>query len=242
MITGVSLRLLYLIFSQLLGRLMLLGRASSSEDVEPLVLRHKVAVLRRTNPRPRLDWADRALFAALIRRLPAVLLVVAGQRPRRGRWPRTTARWRRRCPTRPRTVRWSRSPSPTALQHSASRCPRSGDRAQRPAVHVLHQLTSPAAPSAWQPTRHRPGRAGRTMIISHTETIVSVPPNESVGAAAVPAPRLDGCIPALHVTGCAVPVCDDSKGHRGLPAGSRSHAVPGRSARWNSYVQCTPPN
>jgi putative transposase len=69
MIPGMTLRLLYLIFSRLLGWLMLLGRASSSKDIELLVLRHEVAVLRRTNPRPRLDWADRALFAALIRRL-----------------------------------------------------------------------------------------------------------------------------------------------------------------------------
>jgi hypothetical protein len=73
MIAEVSLRLLYLIFSRLLSWLTLLPRASSSKDVELLVLRHEVAVLRRTNPKPHLDWADRAVFAALIRRLPATL-------------------------------------------------------------------------------------------------------------------------------------------------------------------------
>jgi len=60
MIVSVSLRLLYLIFIGLLSWLTLLGRASSSKDVELLILRHEVAVLRRTNPKPRLDWADRA--------------------------------------------------------------------------------------------------------------------------------------------------------------------------------------
>jgi len=64
MILSVSFRPLYLIFDRLLGWLTLLGRASSSKDIELLVLRHEVAVLRRTNPTPRLDWADRALFAA----------------------------------------------------------------------------------------------------------------------------------------------------------------------------------
>jgi putative transposase len=46
----VSLRLLYLIFLQVLNLLLLLGRSSSSKDAELLVLRHKVAVLRTVNP------------------------------------------------------------------------------------------------------------------------------------------------------------------------------------------------
>jgi hypothetical protein len=68
MIMDVSLRLLDLIFDRLLSWLTLLGHGTSSKDIELLVLRHEVAVLRRTNPTPRLDWADRAPFAALIRR------------------------------------------------------------------------------------------------------------------------------------------------------------------------------
>jgi putative transposase len=87
MITDVSLRLLYLIFDRILGWLMLLGRDSSSKDIELLVLRHEVAVLRRTNPRPRLNWADRAVFAALMRRLPAPL------RGHRLVTPATVLRW-----------------------------------------------------------------------------------------------------------------------------------------------------
>ncbi|MDT0354019.1 hypothetical protein [Pseudonocardia charpentierae] len=68
-----SLWLLYLIFRQVLGLVLLLGRTSSTKDVELLVLRHEVAVLRRTNPRPRLHWADRGVVAALVRRLPRAL-------------------------------------------------------------------------------------------------------------------------------------------------------------------------
>jgi putative transposase len=86
----VSLRLLYLIFLRLLNLLLLLGRSSASKDVELLVLRHEVAVLRRANPKPRLDWADRAVFAALVRVLPTML------RRHRLVTPGTILRWHRR--------------------------------------------------------------------------------------------------------------------------------------------------
>jgi putative transposase len=50
----VPLRLLYLIVDRSLSWLTLLGGTTSSKDIELLVLRHEVAVLRRTNPR--LAW------------------------------------------------------------------------------------------------------------------------------------------------------------------------------------------
>jgi len=59
------IRLLYLIFARLCGWLVLPGRSRASKDVELLVLRHEVAVLRRTHIRPRLDWAGRAVLTAL---------------------------------------------------------------------------------------------------------------------------------------------------------------------------------
>ena len=80
---------LYLAFRTLLGALVRCRRGLDVKDVELLVLRHELEVLRRQVARPRLHAADRALLAAAASQLPRPSL--------RARLvtPRTLLRWHR---------------------------------------------------------------------------------------------------------------------------------------------------
>jgi putative transposase len=83
-------KLAYLTLCRSIQLLVLLARGDTAKDLEILVLRHQLTVLRRQIPRPRLEPADRALLGALGRALP------------RSRWscffvkPETLLRWHRR--------------------------------------------------------------------------------------------------------------------------------------------------
>ena len=80
----------YLALCRALELLLLCFQSADAKEIEILVLRHELAVLRRQHPRSRLQPTDRALLAALSRLLP------------RARWsvflvrPETLLRWHRR--------------------------------------------------------------------------------------------------------------------------------------------------
>jgi hypothetical protein len=86
-ITAVAFGLVYLMLARVLSWLALLARSDGAKNIEILVLRHEVAVLRRNKPRPRMSWLDRATLSALSWLLPPPL------RRLRLVSPRTLLRW-----------------------------------------------------------------------------------------------------------------------------------------------------
>jgi hypothetical protein len=162
-----ALRLVYLAFCAILRILLHLGGEALEREAELVVLRHEFAVRRRTAKWSRLDDADRALFAGLVRVLrrerrdgllvaPATLL----------RWHRDLARRRwhipselpdldtrpHRCTTSGRANRMSRcgvsASAGTPWSHQISTLPRRGKRGRRGSARPMR------LDDAMPPARH----------------------------------------------------------------------------------------
>ncbi|MYU10579.1 integrase, partial [Streptomyces sp. SID8361] len=117
------IRLIYLLACQTFRWLALLARSDASKDIEILMLRHQLAIVRRAQPRPRFSWSDRAVMAALLRllsrqRRPQLALLVS---------PRSVLRWHARL------IAWKwayssrrpgRPPKPEALRQLVVRLAR----------------------------------------------------------------------------------------------------------------------
>jgi transposase InsO family protein len=120
----VLIRLVYLLITRVFGWLVLLTRSDTSKDMEILVLRHEVAVSRRQVTRPKPDWADQAMIAALTRLLPRHLRV------HRIVTPSTQLAWHRRLIkntwTYPNTT--GRPPVPEEIRELVRRLARQNPR------------------------------------------------------------------------------------------------------------------
>ncbi len=86
-----------LVVRNLFALVWLLGRRRRSKELEILVLRHELVILRRQWSRPRLTRADRALLAALSRSLPRPAWAAFSFKPE------TLLRWHRQLVAR----RWT---------------------------------------------------------------------------------------------------------------------------------------
>jgi transposase InsO family protein len=136
----------YLALRRSLELVLLCFRSAEAKEIEILVLRHELAVLRRQHPRPRLQPTDRALLAALSRLLP------------RARWavflvqPATLLRWHRRLVRR----RWTypttstgRPPISGEVQHLVVRLARENPRWGYQRIHgELLRLGVPVSASS----------------------------------------------------------------------------------------------
>ncbi|MGH2796625.1 MAG: integrase [Thermoleophilaceae bacterium] len=144
------LSFVYLAFTSLLKLLVRRCRSDVASDLELIVLRHQVKVLRRQVERPRLEPADRALLTALTRVLPRerrlVLLVT----------PQTVLRWHRelvrRKWTQPRQC--GRPPLGREARELVLRLAR-----ENPRWH-LEPDRGVGGTAGAQPHLHRPGCAG----------------------------------------------------------------------------------
>src|SRR3954471_20106156 len=176
-----ALGLVYQALVRVLSWLALLARRDTAKDVEILVLRHEVAVLRRTNPRPTLTWLHRAMPSALSRVLPTPL------RRLRLVSPRTLLRWHAQLVAR----RWSyphrrpgRPPTPPPIRALVLRMARENPRwgyrrIQGELVGLGHPV---AASTVWailknaglDPAPRRAGPTSRQFLAAQAPAILAI--------------------------------------------------------------------
>ncbi|GIJ51402.1 hypothetical protein Val02_82880 [Virgisporangium aliadipatigenens] len=174
------MRLIYQLLRQILQMLTQLARDDGGKDVELLVLRHQVAVLRRQVPRPKLQPADRAVLAALARLLP------------RDRWtiffvtPATLLRWHRQLIARHWTYPHRRAGRPPVageirrlvLRLAAENPTWGHKRIQGELVGLGYRV---AASTVWKilhtagidPAPRRAGQTWREFLTTQAKTIVA---------------------------------------------------------------------
>jgi hypothetical protein len=227
----------YLALRRALELILLCFRSAGAKEVEVLVLRHELAVLGRQHPRPRLQPKDRALLAALSRRLP------------RARWsvflvkPETLLGWHRRMVRR----RWTypsaprgRPPVPGQVQQfDRAACP------GEPAVGLPAHPRRAAAP--WLPSLGQLDPEGAARPRDRPAA-----PAWSDDVAVVPAPA-GGRHPGVRLLhrrhGVPAAVVRAVRHRTGQPAGALGRRdrvptgpwLPSRFATYSSTSAATPP-
>ena len=171
---------MYLLLRQVLQMLTQLARDGGAKDVEILVLRHQVAVLRRQVKRPILEPGDRVVLAALSRLLP------------RPQWaaffvtPATLLRWHRQLIARHWTYPHARPARPPVAKQIrdlvlrlAAENPSWGHRRiQGELVGLGHQV---AASTVWkilnqagvEPAPRRSGPTWKQFLTAQAHTMLS---------------------------------------------------------------------
>jgi len=156
----------------LLGWLVLRARSDTAKEIEILVLRHQLAVLRRRTRRPRLSWADRALTAALTRLLPTSRRLGPLVTPTTIlRWHRqlVTRRWTT-TPARPGDPPSPRSPGPGPAPGRGEPAPGDIDASTaRQSAWATESVPPPSGPSCTTPVKtphpDEPDHRGRSFCV-----------------------------------------------------------------------------
>src|SRR3954451_9438112 len=166
---------------RVLSWLALLARSDTAKDAEILTLRHEVAVLRRTNPRPTFTWLARAVLSARGRLLPAPL------RRMRLVSPRTLLRWHAQLVARRWTYphrRPGRPPTAPPIQALVLRMARENPRWGYRRIHgeLVGLGHTVAASTVWKilkgagldPAPRRTGPTWRQFLTAQAHAILAV--------------------------------------------------------------------